>query len=91
MKYEHTLSSTTCYQPEANRRPLGQSLSQGLLNGLFLLMDMWNSYQFKRQVAQERSRLAALPDYLLQDMGIMPEEAQIESQRDFNDVPNGRG
>lgn len=38
-------------------------------------------------LARQRRRLGDLPDHLLKDVGIMPDDARLESRRPVWDVP----
>ena len=62
-------------------------LAAGVFKGI---RDWLVLQQLRYQVHQERQALLDLPDEILRDMGISRAEAELESQRDYKDVPQAR-
>ena len=61
------------------------------ISGLVRSIKNWFELQRVQQaIRKERDQLAALPDHLLQDIGVSRAEAAIESQRSLEDIPAGR-
>ncbi|WP_020397136.1 DUF1127 domain-containing protein [Thiolinea disciformis] len=61
------------------------------LRSLLVHYKKWaDLYALKVQVAKERKDLADLPDSILKDIGVHRAEAELESQRRFDDVPASR-
>lgn len=54
------------------------------------LVDLWRFFLLKVQIRKEREDLALLSDDALADIGVAREAAVIESERDFDDVPQHR-
>lgn len=54
------------------------------------LIDLWRFFLLKWQIRRERLDLAALSDHELADIGITREAAEIEANREFDDVPQHR-
>jgi len=52
--------------------------------------DWTELHRVRRAIQKERDQLAELPDHLLHDIGVSRADAEIESQRRFEDIPTGR-
>ena len=54
------------------------------------IIDLWRFFLLKLRISKEREDLAHLSDDALADIGVTREAANIESERDFDDIPQHR-
>lgn len=54
------------------------------------LVDLWRFFLLKMRISQERQDLSHLSDEALADIGVTREAANVEAEREFDDVPQHR-
>lgn len=69
---------------------LSDALRDSLLYGKTALSRSWNAYKLHKQILCERAQLSALTDQQLADIGVTREQALLESNKHWTDVPVNR-
>lgn len=54
------------------------------------LIDLWRFFLLKLRIRHEREDLSRLSDEALADIGVTREAANVEAEREFDDVPQHR-
>lgn len=54
------------------------------------LVDLWRFFVLKLRIRRERNDLSHLSDDALADIGLTREAANVEAEREFDDVPQHR-
>ena len=76
--------------PQSRLVWLSDALSDSLLFGKTVLSRCWNAYKLHKQICCERAQLNALTDQQLADIGVTREQALLESNKHWTDLPDNR-